>query len=379
MNIALLTLPLNGRNYGGMIQCYALCRVLRCMGHNVVVLDRRKNRASFSRRILSRIKQFVYKRVFCVKGKYFDWNYVCRDLDYFISANMSVTKPLYSSLSLEKEFLHGSFDAVVFGSDQIWRRQYVSSVLDFWGGFIPQDSSVRRVVYAASFGTDGWDYTEEETLACRNLSSAFNAISVREHSGVELCRKYLGLDVEMMLDPSLLLHKSDYVSLLDPEEKCLPDAALSAYILDMDSEKEQMLALVGSYLRTDSILRLSILDYEDEGRRNGTFRYPSVSRWLSVYEKGSFVITDSYHGCIFSILFNKPFVVIANHQRGLTRFVSLLSMFGLQYRIVESVGDLQSRLSEVLAPIDYDAINVLLAEKRNAGIDFLNKSLRYGK
>ena len=54
-------------------------------------------------------------------------------------------------------------------------------------------------------------------------------------------------------------------------------------------------------------------------------------------------------------------------------------MFGLQYRIVESVGDLQSRLSEVLAPIDYDAINVLLAEKRNAGIDFLNKSLRYGK
>ena len=70
MNIALLTLPLNGRNYGGMIQCYALCRVLRCMGHNVVVLDRRKNRASFIRRILSRIKQFVYKRVFCVKGKY---------------------------------------------------------------------------------------------------------------------------------------------------------------------------------------------------------------------------------------------------------------------------------------------------------------------
>lgn len=379
MNIALLTLPLNGRNYGGTIQCYALSYVLKKMGHNVMVLDRRKNRTLFLWRMLSQLKQFLYKKVFCIKGKYFDWDYVCQDLDRFISDNIIVSQPLYSTNSLKKEFLHGHFDAVIFGSDQIWRKAYVSSILDFWGGFIPNKLKVKRIVYAASFGTDRWEYSEGETQMCRRLASFFNAISVREQSGIELCKKNLGVQAIMLIDPSFLLDKDNYMSLLDDEDRCLPETALSAYILDMTPEKEQVVSWIGEQRGTDFILRFSIYDYEEEGRKKGIFKYPSISKWLTVYAKSSFVITDSYHGCIFSILFNKPFVVIANPQRGLARFTSLLTMFGLQNRIVYSLDDLLQHSSEIMKPIDYDAINIWLSKEREKSFKFLSESLSYGK
>ena len=183
----------------------------------------------------------------------------------------------------------------------------------------------------------------------------------------------------MLLDPSFLLYQLDYESLLEKEERCLPNADLSAYILDMNPDKGNIISWIYEYLGCNSILRLSIQDYEEEGKRSGTFKYPSISRWLAIYAKGSFIITDSYHGCVFSILFNKPFVVVANQQRGLARFTSLLSMFGLQSRIVYSLDDLQSRCEEVTGQINYDTINGLLAKKREDSLKFLIKNLCYGK
>lgn len=375
MKIALLTLPLSSRNYGGTIQCYALCSILKKFGHEVIVLDRRKDKAPFIWLILSHFKQWIYKHVLKIKGKYFDWNYVCQDLDRFITSNMVVTKPLYSTLELRKEFIRGNFDAIILGSDQIWRKPYVSSILDFWGVFIPANLKVKKIAYAASFGTEKWEYSEEETRTCRKLASLLSAISVREDNGIDLCKTHLQVNAVHLLDPAFLLERKSYYSLLEKKDRDLQQSSLSTYILDMTSEKASLINVVKNYLGVNDLLQFSIREYEEEGKRNGSFRYPSISTWLTVYEKSDFVVTDSYHGCVFAILFNKPFIVIANSERGIVRFESLLKMFHLYNHLVFSLADLQARLHDVMSPIDYTTVNKILIEKRQESIDFIKDSL----
>ena len=253
-------------------------------------------------------------------------------------------------------------DAFVVGSDQVWAP--ASNVpIDYLGNmfldFAP-DFKGKRVAYAASFGGGEWTYTPEWTEMCRKLAKKFDAISVREESGVKLCKEHLGVEAKHVLDPTLLLTAEEYATLLPKPQK--KTDYLFAYILDISAEKRTFLKKVADRFG----LRLVIKGANDDLKWED-----SIEGWLSDIRNATFVVTDSFHGSVFSILFHRPFLSIINIKRGADRFTSLLSKLGLLDRLIDET----VKTEDISKEINWDAVDCKLSVEREFSVNFLKGAL----
>ena len=418
MKVGILTLPLS-INYGGILQAYALQTVLERLGHEPVVINRN---------ILWTVPGWKLPLIHAVRragrvltGKDIDVdkeishnNAVLSRSRYtamFVSSHIrTVTVDRYSDLS------ERMFDAIVVGSDQIWRPKYFYADIRDAYLYFARKWQIRRVAYAASFGTDEWEYTPEQTAACAALAGRFDAVSVREDGAVELCRSRLGVDSVRLLDPTLLLDAEDYVSLLSPADRsryarlcsASSDQALSGvssgrgdfrassisassvsassgrlfvHFLDGSPQKHSFAERAGSEwglspfsLQQPAEAGSGISSVTTPGVPAGILGewtpQPPVEDWIGAFLKADAVVTDSFHGCIFSMIFRKPFIVIGNKERGMSRFVSLLSLLGLEDRLVESAdGPLPG------PDVDFAPAYERLRGLRRESLDFLQKNL----
>ena len=145
------------------------------------------------------------------------------------------------------------------------------------------------------------------------------------------------------------------------------------YLLDQGGEVEQ---IVSSIAEAKALEPFSTNTQTENQQLSLEERIqPPVEEWLQGFRDAEFVVTDSFHACIFSILFAKPFVVIGNRSRGMARFESLLRMFGLTDRLVCSHEDYLARKESLMLPIDYEQVSHILTEKRSEAIAFLQKAL----
>lgn len=365
MKIGILTLPLH-TNYGGILQAYALQTVLERMGHKVCLISIKR---TFPSTVFGRLREYVFSPT---------KQWIFRNI---VPSDFVNNKSYYTSIFIRKyintNYYHSfseikpyEYDAIIVGSDQIWREKYVcgsykrsieSSFLDF-----AETWNIKKISYAASFGTDLWEYNEKQTSNCRKLIRKFDAISVRESSGVTLCKKYLDIDAIQVLDPTFLLTKEDYCALVKKSHKKHLNS-LMTYILDPDIEKEHIIKLV---VKT---LNLEIFKANEEGIDHPSFekkiKQPPVENWICGFRDADFVITDSFHACVFSLIFNKPFIVIPNYVRGTSRFESLLSLFGQDFRLVKDAANFT--LSDKIKSRPNCNIEVL----RNFSLNFLNTNL----
>lgn len=214
----------------------------------------------------------------------------------------------------------------------------------------------------------------ELTEQCKALAQKFDSISVREKSAVKLCRDKLGVSAEWVVDPALLLEPADYEPLIAECEANAHAGCVLSYVLDPAPEKRSIADSVGravgakvfSIKPEHSITQVRAKDI-------AKCRLPSVEAWLQAFHDASFVVTDSFHGTLFSILFNKPFIAVGNSARGMARFESLLSQFGLTDRLVESPRGVSPEL--VNNQIDWDAVNDRREALAEAGRQFLQTRL----
>lgn len=370
MRIGILTLPLH-TNYGGILQAYALQTVLERMGHDVVVFDRPyQYKISFLKKIIAYPKRFICKYVFRKKGA------IIRFEEY--ATHVNCVKRKYTQPFINK-YVHRleltdfyklnrkDFDAIVVGSDQIWRPKYYPTIekafLDFTKGW-----NIKRIAYAPSFGVDNWEYSDEQTKNCEALVKKFDAVSVREQSGVELCEKNFDVDAEWVLDPTMLLNSEDYINLFKDNNTPQSDGTLLDYILDRDENKVAIINEIATQTGTKSFrLNSRVEDYSAPLEERVQ---PAVETWLRGFYDAKFIVTDSFHACVFSILFKKPFVVMANRERGLSRIESLLGYFGLANRFVNNASEIAD-----LPEIDYKAVYEKLEAMRTKSMDFLKNAL----
>lgn len=361
MRIGIVTQPLTA-NYGGYLQNYALQEVLRRNGHMPMTIDV-GNRISFARFIFSSMRSLLFwfipsKRRPFAKFKETQRNIRKEEFDKFIDKYISKTRDTnkYSPGCIRKY----KFDAIVVGSDQVWRPLYNKSIEDMYLRFV-KSSKVKKVAYAASFGAAKWEYTPEQTLNCQYYAQRFDAISVREISGIELCRKHLAVYASMVLDPTLLLNNKDYEYLCENIPRTIDSPFIAAYILDRSKIIDDVLGDIsksrGMEMRIFEADAKSIL---------------SVEEWLAVYRDASFIVTDSFHGTVFSIIFNKPFVCLGNENRGNARFDSLLGIFDLKDRYVAEYTD---AINVVSQPINWSKVNTILEAKRKESLGFLVQAL----
>lgn len=389
MKIGILTLPLHA-NYGGILQAYALQTVLERMGNEVTLIDRTlywgagpvRRTLVYANRLL---KMAMGKKVDFFKERKADkLRRIQRQYtDIFIREHINLRSVVRYSQVRRRDY-----DAIVVGSDQVWRPEYFGKdIADAFLAFT-EGWTIRRIAYAASFGTDKWEYTPEETEGCSRLAKTFDAVSVREESGVELCRKYLGIEAVQVLDPTMLLEKEDYIALLDncpaevscgtakvhsTEESHGKGSVLVCYILDRSPEK---MAVVRSLAESLGMETVSINSrYEDHSAPAEERVQPPVEYWLRSIRDAGFVLTDSFHACAFSIIFRKPFAVIGNEGRGMARFTSLLSGTGLTDRLIAPDISAEALASLAKSAIDYDAVHEAIAELQRKSLSLLRTSL----
>ena len=376
MRVSILTQPL-GKNYGGLLQAYALQVTLKNLGCTVETLNRQKSLSLKVRQIL-RVKLFI-KRALVVLGlrKFRQANgnsYL--NLENFRDHFVSVSPLIDSDKKMLSYYSKSRFDAVIVGSDQVWRPRYSPKLTNFFLDFCDDlNINSKRIAYAASFGVAHKEYSEEDVSICRALARKFDAISVREDSGTDLVKDYFDMPSELVFDPSLLLDCADYDDVIERDSSVDIEStgSLLVYVLDMEIKKKELVGKVSRIIgETPSYLMNQPVIAASQGLPRTDF-YPSVGGWLKSFKMANFVVTDSFHGCVFSIIFNKPFLVIGNKSRGLARFTSLLKTFGLEDRLVENFAEFDTSL--VFKAIDWKQVNKIRNCGREKSIQFIRKSL----
>ena len=249
MRIGILSLPPLS-NYGGILQAYALQTVLQRMGHEACIIVYPRRLVSFP---MWKVP-FVYgKRIWMkIVGKYYFPIFYEREYNRVMNSPTEYTKPFIEKhlkcrwIAYFSNIKQTDYDAIIVGSDQVWRPKYFVEPIEMaYLCFTKKWSrQIKRISYAASFGTDEWEYDQNDTIKCKKLAAMFDAVSVRENSGKHLCNEYFGIDAEVMPDPTLLLSRADYVRLFREAHIPKSSGTLLTYILDETEEKMQIIRRV---------------------------------------------------------------------------------------------------------------------------------------
>ena len=384
MRIGILTLPLH-TNYGGILQAYALQTVLERMGHEVEVIKWKEPEFKgypFYRAILIYAKRLILGIELRFEyRKQQEKKIVYQHLQESVDRMIHYTNQMIDNRQSLIDYCNrAEFDALVVGSDQVWRKSYGKKSLSerifknvsfpnldtFYLDFaVELKSQPLKIAYAASFGVDYSEYTAAEASRYGALLSTFDAVSVREQQGVNLITDTYSwaVDAKCVLDPTMLLEADDYKVVCDGSDSKAKHPYLFYYVLDESKEKSELLSNLATKLSLD-VVRVSpnsAVGLPEERV------LPSVEEWLSLIASADFVLTDSFHGMLFSIIFHKPFYVIGNEKRGMARFDSLLETFKISDRLVYKNKINLSRLKT----IQWQHLNMLINVCRQESIKTL--------
>lgn len=363
MRVGILTVPFNN-NYGGFLQAFALKKILVDLGHEVIFINRRRNKIK-----IPLIKYFFAFPYYYYKEKKNERQqlFLSQNTNIFIEKYLSpMTEDYYNTKQL-RECLKYNFDAIIVGSDQVWRYRYAKdSIDDFFCNFL-EGSKTLHIAYAASFGTHEQEFPTDKLKICSKLIDSFSMISVREFDGKNLLIKHFGLkekQVNVVLDPTMLIPICVYKELFKDIE--IPkDKYVFTYVLD---KNEEIKKFIDDFCEEKQFKEFSIS--AQTGKISKMNPIEPVELWLSRIYHAEYIITDSFHGTVFSILFNKPFVVLGNKIRGNSRFITLLDTFNLGNHYIKSFSN-----NKIDFDFDWTKVNDILSMKRKDSQTILVNSL----
>ena len=333
-------------NYGGILQCFALSTYLKLLGHEPLVIRRVPNKSNIIKRILrSFLKQLGLKH----------FNQVLPDraanVRSFVEENLNRTAVIDSHSLMNKVCNQYQLEAVLVGSDQVWRRDFaINFGFDYFLDFVP--SNVIKASYAASFGLNTWDYTNDESKIIKRLLQDFRGISVREKEAVGLCKSHLEMDAELLIDPTMLLNDSIYGKY--SSDRIIQDKYVFVYWL---GDLNDISKYVSEYESLGYKVKVITL--------RGNHVVDSVEDWLSYIKYADIVLTDSFHGCVFSMLFHKQFVAYCNKSGGYGRIQSLFESMGIS-----------DKLENPKMNVDYTIVDNQMEALRAKANNYLQKILQ---
>ena len=355
--VGILTFHNSNNNYGAVLQTYATYTVLLKMGYNPLIINLNFNETKKKISLLptkqemkdilipSQFEKFrkknlpqITREVFCFDGLVS----VSKNIKYFI-----------------------------VGSDQVWRPKFTKdAATSFFLDFVP--SNANRIAYAPSFGIDKWEAPNELTSRIKTYIKKFNAISVRENSGVEICKNIFDVSAEHVLDPTMLLSQDDYFRLeIDEKQKNVSTKYIASYFVNDKLWKKE---LTDELANTVKFKNIDVFGKYRSYIFKKYFIFKSIPQWLKCIKNSELVITDSYHCTIFSIIFRKKFIVLPNAWGGLSRIEDLLGKFNLMNRLLQgtSVEDLVNLLN---SDIDFDSVSKKINIERDKSLNFLKRAL----
>lgn len=354
--VAIITLH-RVRNYGSSLQTLATQKALEKVGCQVEVIDYYQERyTSFG--LLKRLK---YKNRHLEKNPILLFaarmiisiSYLKKKIifDRFLKKYINLTSKTYRKEAELKEKLPQA-DAYCTGSDQVW-NSYWNEGIDkpLYLDFIPE--SCYKFSYASSFGNS--KLSQDEAVFIRPFLEQYKHITVRENTGVEILRNMGFRDAEQMIDPTLLFEGQEWAEYTS--DKFLKKKYVVTYNLHHDLKIDQYASKVAK----EKGLKVYNISYNlHDIIRKGTLKWcPSIEEYLGLIRDAEFVVTDSFHATVFSILFKKKFMVIYPEKAN-SRLRSILELLEIQDRGSENMPEIEQIMSE----IDYNRVDMKLKEER---------------
>lgn len=337
MKIGIVTVY-KSRNCGSYLQAWALKRVLECSGHDVYFVE-------YHNRTDTVWDYYVRIIIYCICFRFKNAGYLIRRRSMFKEAQR-VFRTIDSAQA----------DIYVYGSDTLWNFEgkFFKTTSRF---FLGQDVNRPKVTYAISAASTSWD----EFAAVEGIAEAikdFQAISVRDEHTFKLVQSVSDRqDIVKVLDPTMLLHPTDYETLI--QEKPMGDYLFVYYFGRMSDE---LFNQMGKFARERDLRVIRMGPFDNRFDINIT---NNPSSFLAYFVRAKYVVTNTFHGCVFSILFNKQFVT---DGYGKKKVQDLMESFHLSGQYLNQVSDLGRLLD---GRIDYEAVNREIEVRRQESLDYL--------
>ncbi len=342
----------DSNNYGSALTSFAMNRTLKAMGKKVLMLEHS-----------------------CIEPG--------RD-DY----GMQFAKRFYetSDITEEKDFyrFNESCDTFLVGSDQLWQWWNIGHTK--WDFFFLNfgEKGHRKIAYATSFGSNESRFPEHLRVEVGYHLSKFDEISVREKSGVDICKQDFGVEATHVLDPVFICDAQAYKEITSISTIEKPEKYLFSYILDPSLDKVETVRNAAKKLGLEYRIAIDAMrDNDEEGKsvlKTELYTDPNVitdlkiEDWLSYIANADYVITDSFHGFCFSLIYKKNVIGFVNLRRGSARFESIAETTGLWDRTVASSQEIEER-DLLNNPIDYEAVYSKLVPEIERSKAWLTKAL----
>lgn len=333
-------------NYGAVLQAFALQKFLKNKGFETEIIDYIPFRTwaisclmSLKRRDFSFFKKscnfrkFKKQNLFISKKKYFN------------------NKSLFSCAN--------NYSAVICGSDQIWNKAFTTRAegkptLSYFLNFAGKNT--KRISYAASFGSAQLDLKVTNLFKCE--LEKFSAISVRENTAKQILSN-IGIDSKIVVDPTLLLEEKDYSFLLKDKNYGTEFDVLT-YIIHSNQTKANE---INNYVA------------EKYNGSNYIIKDCDIYEWLARIKNSKIVVTNSFHGTVFSLIFHKPFITVAVPGSGMNdRLTTLLNSVGLSERFLEDFN--KETIDELIEKdINWQEVDKKINNLRGLSAEFLLEAL----
>ncbi len=392
MKIGIITLWESSDNYGQQLQCWALQEVLRELGQDPFLI--RYNTAlkpSLSNRIKSKLNSIIkIISIYQLIRKIYErkknknklrWqseykkknNY--RDFAGFKKQYLTISPEIYEDVEALRSNPPQA-EIYIAGSDQIW--SYPLSYEESKAYFLDFGSeNIKRIAYAASFSLT--EYPENLKPVLRHLLKRFDAVSVREDTGVSICES-VGIKAELVVDPTMLLGINDYKMLIQQNQLKEDDSNyIYVYHLNIEDKEEIHWEEVKKLALNNTLsLRVTTSSGQLIGREllDGVdYEYSTIPQWLSNISNARFVVTTSFHGVVFCLIFHINFIwfpLMGKRSNGNCRVIDLLKSINLSNHIFSEINTLEKVYT---LPIDWDVVDIKLNSLRGLSLSFLQKAL----
>lgn len=341
--IGLLTFS-NTQNYGAALQCYALSKYLQNMGNDVEVFDYRNTNIELTgKRRLKSIHTPKDLILWALTHKEFRLRE--KEFDQFNSDFLN----LVSCDGVEQlRQASKDYDYFIVGSDQVWNYNLTKSDETYFFPF--KSLHAKKIAYSASFGSCGIDLDQWKSI--KEYISDFHAISVREASGAELLKDKTGIDASFTIDPTLILNKDTWKSMArkSPEKT----KYVLAYVISKRELVTDSIIRMGKKMNLPVVIIQTGTIHTTSGAKD--IKLASPQDFIDYFYNAEYVVTDSFHGTCFSLIFEKDFHCILGSSDGAnSRIIDLLNSIGLKDRIegrntdkiqYEKVNERLNRLAE---------------------------------
>lgn len=338
-NVLLLNHSFSHNNYGAMMVAYSMERIVEKLGFNpTTLLFRNQNHT----KIFDSFKK------------------------EFLHTTSEIDQDDYRSLVK----LNKHYDTFITGSDQVWRNWSYNNTLYRWFVDFANDSK-NIFSYAASFG---FNYFEEKGVSMKKIQSllkTFSGISVREKSGIEICKKCFNAEAKLVIDPTQLLEAEDYDKIIEIEKAKPPiQEPYLAYMIFPEDENatENTYNFIQNLASELNLKAIPLLSKEDDKQK-------TIGEWLATIKYASFIVTESFHGTMFSLIYKVPMLILALDETERNRLPVFFEKIDyLNDRILYTL-DYQAAVEIAKKEIDWTELYRRRRIFQNESLDFLRTSL----